>query len=84
MHQIAVAVSETTVFQRTAAKIMAAVERDALIEYVARNPEAGAVIPGTGGIRKLRWRRVGQGKRGGVRVIYYYHDDRMPLLMLLA
>jgi hypothetical protein len=41
---------------------------------LARNPEAGDVIPGTGGFRKLRWpdRRRGKGKRGGLRVIYYY------------
>jgi len=34
-------------------------------------PEAGAVIPGTGGLRKLRWGAGGKGKRGGVRVVYY-------------
>ena len=37
---------------------------------------------GTSGVRKLRWRRGGQGKSGGVRVIYYYHDDLMPLYLL--
>jgi hypothetical protein len=42
--------------------------------HLARDPEAGHVIPGTGGFRKLRWldRRRGKGKRGGLRVIYYY------------
>ncbi len=42
--------------------------------HLARDPEAGDVIPGTGGLRKLRWpdRRRGKGKRGGLRVIYYY------------
>ncbi len=41
---------------------------------LAQNPQAGEVIPGTGGFRKLRWRdtRRGKGKRGGLRVIYYY------------
>ena len=39
-------------------------------------------MEGTGGVRKLRWRRGGQGKRGGVRVIYYFHDDLMPLYLL--
>jgi hypothetical protein len=39
-------------------------------------------MEGTGGVRKLRWRRGGQGKSGGVRVIYYYHDDLMPLYLL--
>lgn len=36
-----------------------------------RNPDVGDVIPGSGGLRKLRWRLAGRGKRGGVRVIYY-------------
>jgi hypothetical protein len=42
--------------------------------FLTRGPDAGDVIPGTGGFRKLRWadRRRGKGKRGGLRVIYYY------------
>ena len=44
----------------------------------------GDVIADTGGIRKVRWRRPGSGKRGGVRVIYIYHDDAMPLYLLLV
>lgn len=39
-------------------------------------------MEGTGGVRKLRWRRGWQGKTGGVRVIYYFHDDLMPLYLL--
>ncbi len=39
-------------------------------------------MQGTGGIRKLRWGRGGRGKSGGVRVIYYYHDARIPLFLL--
>ena len=46
--------------------------------------EAGDVIPDTGGVRKVRWSRAGMGKRGGARVIYFYHDDTMPLYLLLA
>jgi hypothetical protein len=44
-----------------------------LQHYLARDPEAGKVVPGTGGFRKVRWRdpRRGQGRRGGLRVIYY-------------
>ena len=47
------------------------------IGFVAHHPEAGALIPGTGGVRKLRWGRRGIGKRGGVRVVYYYHDQTL-------
>lgn len=39
-------------------------------------------MEGTGGIRKLRWRRGGRGRSGGVRVIYYFHSDAMPLYLL--
>lgn len=39
--------------------------------FLAQNPEAGDVIPGSGGCRKMRWSRDGSGKRGGVRVIYF-------------
>lgn len=42
----------------------------------------GDVMEGTGGVRKLRWRRGGQGKSGGVRVIYYFHCEDMPLYLL--
>ena len=52
------------------------------IGFVAHHPEAGALIPGTGGVRKLRWGRPGMGKRGGVRVVYYYHDRTLPLFLL--
>lgn len=53
------------------------------MDFVADNPEAGDVIPDTGGLRKLRWGRQGMGKRGGARVVYFYHDDEMPLFLLL-
>lgn len=49
---------------------------------MAEHPKAGDIMEGTGGVRKLRWRRGGQGKGGGVRVIYYDHDDFMPLYRL--
>lgn len=50
------------------------------------NPTAGVVIPGSGGIRKLRWRRKSQGKRGGIRVIYHVrpHDDLIWMLTVYA
>lgn len=58
----------------------------ALQHSLARDPEAGDIIPGTGGFRKLRWadRRRGKGKRGGLRVIYYYFiADNQTWLMTL-
>jgi len=57
-------------------------QQDALIDLVAYEPTCGDLIPGTGGLRKLRVGRSGQGKRGGARVIYYFHDDAVPILLL--
>lgn len=67
---------------RLADKLLTAQERQDLIDYLAGNPKAGDIMEGTGGVRKLRWRRGDRGKSAGVRVIYYYHDDLMPLYLL--
>ena len=63
---------------------MTEAERTALIDYLAYHPNAGDLIPGTGGVRKLRWRLEGRGKRGGARVIYFYHSIDVPLFALTA
>jgi hypothetical protein len=81
--RILITVAETGVFLRQAAKLWTDDDRAAFVDYVAANPDAGDVIPDTGGLRKIRWSRPGIGKRGGVRVIYFYHDDSMPLYLLL-
>jgi hypothetical protein len=47
-----------------------------------RQPKGRCPAARQGGIRKLRWKREGSGKSGGVRVIYYFHDDRYPLFLL--
>ena len=54
------------------------------MNFIARNPEAGDVIADTGGLRKVRWGRGGSGKRGGVRVIYFYHDADLALYLLMV
>jgi hypothetical protein len=58
----------------------------ALEAYLASNPEAGAVVPGSGGVRKMRWGAPGRGKRGGVRIIYYLklRDEEIWFLTLYA
>lgn len=53
-----------------------------MVDYLAAHPKAGDLIEGTGGVRKLRWSRDGRGKSGGVRVIYYFHSEAMPLYLL--
>ena len=77
-----VTVVEFENFTRFAAKHLTADEDEALKSFLAINPEQGVIIQGTGGVRKLRWAAKGKGKSGGVRVIYYYHDRDMPLLLL--
>ncbi len=77
-----VSVVETPEFLTAAGRIMDEEERALLVDYLAYNPRAGEVIAGTGGVRKLRWALEGRGKRGGARVIYYYHSDSMPLFAL--
>jgi mRNA-degrading endonuclease RelE of RelBE toxin-antitoxin system len=57
-------------------------ERLRLTTFVGANPDVGDVIPETGGVRKLRWSVDGRGKRGGLRVIYYFHSETFPLFLL--
>jgi hypothetical protein len=75
-------VAELPEYVRTAGKLLAEADRRALVDYLAVHPAAGDLIAGTGGVRKLRWARDGRGKSGGVRVIYYFHSDAMPLYLL--
>ena len=79
-----ITVVETPQFLRQAEGVWTETERYAFVDYIARNPESGDVVPDTGGIRKVRWRRQGMGKRGGVRVIYFYHSPLMPLYLLMV
>lgn len=75
-------IAELPTYARLANKLLSDEERRDLLDYLAQHPQAGDLIEGTGGMRKLRWRRGGQGKSGGVRIIYYYHDEHMPLYLL--
>lgn len=75
-------IAELPSYARLASKLLDQQERQDLIAYLANNPETGDIMEGTGGVRKLRWSRGSQGKSGGVRVIYYFHDARMPLYLL--
>jgi hypothetical protein len=81
---IAVTVVETPSFVKQAEALWSETELDDLKDYLARVPLAGVEMPGTGGLRKLRWSRAGMGKRGGARVIYYYYDETAPLYLLMA
>lgn len=69
-------------FQCRATALISESERQGIINYLATHPQAGVVMQGTGGIRKFRWASGNKGKSGGVRVVYYYHNESMPLLLL--
>ena len=75
-------VVETARFLKDAKPLMSDSEREELVALVGANPEAGEIIPETGGVRKIRRALAGRGKRGGARVIYYYHNERLPLFLL--
>ena len=77
-------VAETPTFTRQTEKLFTENEKQELIAFLAENPQAGDIIPDTGGVRKLRFAASGKGKRGGARVIYYFLDETVPLYALLA
>ncbi|MCX7167537.1 MAG: type II toxin-antitoxin system RelE/ParE family toxin [Rhodocyclales bacterium] len=77
-----VTVAELPEYIRCAERLLSEVERKDVIDYLSAQPRAGDLMQATGGVRKLRWARGGKGKSGGVRVICYFHSDRIPLYLL--
>ncbi|WP_371815420.1 hypothetical protein [Limnobacter profundi] len=76
-------VAETPIFQKYASDVWSDAERIEFINWIANNPEAGDVIPGSGGCRKVRWSSAGQGKRGGARVIYFNATEAAIWLLIV-
>ena len=75
-------VVETPFFLRKAATLMDEVERSDLVVFLGMNPDSGDMIPGAGGVRKVRWAAPGKGKSGSFRVVYYFHSKSFPLFLL--
>lgn len=69
-------------FEDKACDLLDEGEFNGMLELLAKRPKAGRVIKGTGGLRKVRIARKGRGKSGGTRVIYYYHNENKPILLL--
>lgn len=74
LRNMSAAIPYTSGHAKRVAKILHEEERDAMESHLAGNPGIHPVVSGTGGVRKARWGRQGKGKRGGVRVIYFYRS----------
>lgn len=81
---ISMVILETPIFTKQITKLLSDDSYAQLQELVRINPESGNLIPGSGGLRKIRWKVEGQGKRGGIRVIYYWYVPREQIYMMLA
>jgi hypothetical protein len=75
---------ETPVFTRQIGALLAPEEFRALQLSLVFRPGQGAVVGGSGGLRKLRWGRSGMGKRGGCRVLYFWHEGDGVIYLLFA
>ncbi len=75
-------VAELPSYRTFAEKHLPENERQNIIDFLAKNPKSGDIIQGTGGVRKLRWGKGDRGKSGGVRIIYYFHSDKLPLYLV--
>jgi hypothetical protein len=75
---------ETSVFQRKIEGLLTHDEYLEFQEYLRQDPETGAIISATGGCRKVRWAIQGKGKSGGIRVIYYYVNQKGEVYLLLV
>jgi hypothetical protein len=73
---------ETRLFTRLVQEYLSDDEYSALQQALLHDPEAGAIVPGSGGVRKLRWGVAGRGKRGGLRVIYFLRTRQGQIWML--
>lgn len=76
-------VIETLLFEKQWPLYWSEEERGEFAAYIADSPNAGDVVPKSGGIRKVRWRRAGTGKSGGVRVIYFTRTTEEEVVLLL-
>jgi len=76
-------IKETDVFYKRVQRLLDTESYRLLQLRLAADPEAGVLIPGTGGLRKIRWGGSGRGKRAGVRVIYYWAGAQDTILMLM-
>lgn len=77
-------IKETHIFTKIIQELMPDDLYQEFQETLIKNPEAGDIIKGAGGLRKIRWNLLGKGKRGGMRVIYYWFNSDDEILMIYA
>jgi hypothetical protein len=75
-------VVETPQYLKASESIFSEAERQDIATAIASEPEAGDLMPGTGGYRKRRFKRAGMGKRGGARVVYLYGGKDFPIFLI--
>lgn len=78
-----ITVVETASYLAAAETILSEEERAGIVDLIAKTPDLGDVIPGTGGLRKVRVPLAGRGKRGGGRLITFFHDTGMPVFLIM-
>jgi hypothetical protein len=79
-----VVLKETSIFTKRIIDLVSDDEYRELQLELVRNPNCGNIIPGSGGLRKMRWKIPGKGKRGGIRIIYYWFAAESIVLMLFV
>lgn len=77
-------VVETTTFSRYAADVWTESERHAFIDWISEHHDEGVIVPHSGGLKKVRWRLPGMGKRGGARVIYFCQHENGEVWLLMV
>ncbi len=78
-------IKSTPQFDELVEKLMSEQALEDFLDYIASHPESGKIISGTGGIRKIRWEtgKNNRGKSGGVRILYYYCENLLVILVTL-
>ena len=84
MKSVPLTVVETPQFLRQADDVWTDAERAEFVDFIALDPEAGDAVSDTGGVREVRWRRQGMGKRRGARVMYFYRNPATPPFLLMV
>lgn len=85
MWLVGIVLKTTSSFDKKAKKLLTSDALENLFDYLEKNPEKGIVIPGTSGVRKLRWvtGKNNKGKSGGIRVLYHYSKNILVLLITI-